>query len=1670
MKVIRPMFQHLMVLIFLSMSVLGFSQNQAPIANDDDNYGFEGTTLTGNLSLNDSDPNGDVLTYSVVTGPTSGTFTLQTNGAYSFVPHPEFNGFIYITVQACDAGGLCDQSILELAFLFVNDPPVIVNDVYFMNVNTTLNANVTTNDIDIDIEPIFATVLSQPAVGTLTMGVFGAFTYTPPAGFIGTVTFTYRGCDPCEVCGQATVTINVTAPNQPPIANDDETFTNEEVAVSGTVAVNDSDPEGMTLTYSVVDGPDHGEFILNANGTYTYTPEVDFWGFEAITYQVCDPFQACDQAVLVIEVIFVNDAPIINDESVTGTEDQVVMGNVAENDIEPDDEFLFYSVFVQPQFGSITMFNDGYFSFTPPANWFGTVTIVYFGVDPCGVGDFGTLTITINPVNDSPIAVADHFITDEDTAISGSVATNDSDVDSPVLTYSLTSNTSNGNLVLNPNGAFTFTPNANYFGNVVVNYQVCDNQNACANSTLTIQINAVNDPPIAQDDTYSTEEDVPVSGNVGTNDSDVDNASLTYTLVTPPAQGTLVLFPNGIFNYTPALDDSGVYTAVYQVSDGNGGIDQGTITFVVVGVNDALEALNDSFVMQEDAVLNGDVATNDTDPDGDVLTYTLLTQPTSGSIVFNTNGTFTYIPAANYFGTQNLSVQVCDAPSSCEITSLSIQVNAVNDAPIANHDSFTMQEDAVLNGNVAINDSDVDSAVLTFTVTQMPASGALVLSSNGSFTFTPLAHFNGVISFTYQVCDDGALCATAVATITVNAVNDIPVVVNDSFTTQEEVILNGNVSLNDSDADGESLVYTLLTSPVSGQLTLNANGSFIYTPVVNFFGTVSFTYSACDAASACANATATITVSNINDAPLAANDSFNVAEDGVLGGSVALNDTDPDGGVLTYSIAVSSVNGIITMTNTGSFSYSPFANYHGVEQVTYNVCDAQGLCDQGTLFITVVPVNDAPNANNDAVDILVNTSASGNVGSNDTDVDNATLTFTALTTALNGSFVLNIDGSYTYTPDQLFSGEEVIEYQACDGLGACDNAVLTITVINNNAAPVAINDSFSNLEDFVLNGNVALNDTDENPGSLVFTLVSSTTNGTLVFNSNGTFVYTPATHFNGVDQFTYNVCDMFGECDQAIASIQILPVDDAPIILNDSYNMIEDDVLNGNVAANDGDPDGGLLLYQVVVEPQHGLLTLFNDGFFSYTPNPDYFGTDSFVYRACDPCGICVEANVSIEIQFINDPPVTVDEHYETFRDVYISGNVGENDYDVDFEVLLYSVVSGPENGILELSNDGLFNYLPNDGWVGVETIIYQACDPCGVCTNGMLTIEVIAPNEPPLAEAAQFATCKGGDVLMELANLISDAEEDVMMLNITNAESADGEVIIDNANKILTFTPNADFEGVTNITYTVCDNGSPIACASAVIEVAVHQAPAPVIESFTVQDILCFGETNGSISLTVAGIGALSYVWNVEGTSNSLENLSPGIYEVLITDEAECGQAVLASFEITGPEAPLTLGELISNSIDEDEGGLSINGVSGGTEPYSYEWMNSDEEVVSTESILTGLLTTEQAGEYTLVVTDANGCAVSASGTVLNTDEIESTIQWNISPIPTSDLLNILIQEDGTKSLRLYNAMGQLVVEKEFVGQQYSLDLRAYAQGGYLLYISTEGKHQITERILLQR
>src|SRR5439155_1691528 len=273
------------------------------------------------------------------------------------------------------------------------------------------------------------------------------------------------------------------------------------------------------------------------------------------------------------------------------------------------------------------------------------------------------------------------------------------------------------------------------------------------------------------------------------------------------------------------------------------------------------------------------VLANDSDVDGDTLNAVLVSQPTHGTLSLNSNGSFSYVPAANYNGTDSFTYKANDGQADSGIATVTITITAVNDAPVALNDNYTTAEDTTLNvaaSGVLANDTDVDGDTLSAVLVSQPTHGSLALDGNGSFSYTPAANYNGTDSVTYKANDAPTETRAPTLHIALPSVNDAPVALNDNYTTAEDTTLNvaaSGVLANDSDLDGDTLSAMLMSQPTHGSLTLNGNGSFSYTPASNYNGIDSFTYKANDGQTDSGIASVTITITGVNDAPVAVNDS-----------------------------------------------------------------------------------------------------------------------------------------------------------------------------------------------------------------------------------------------------------------------------------------------------------------------------------------------------------------------------------------------------------------------------------------------------------------------------------------------------------------------------------------------------------------------------------------------------------------------------------------------------------------------------------------------------------------------------------------------------------------------------------------------------------------------------
>jgi VCBS repeat-containing protein len=291
--------------------------------------------------------------------------------------------------------------------------------------------------------------------------------------------------------------------------------------------------------------------------------------------------------------------------------------------------------------------------------------------------------------------------------------------------------------------------------------------------------------------------------------------------------------------------------------------------------------------------------------------------------------------------------------------------------------------------------------------------------------------------------------------ITVNPVNDSPVAVNDTYAVGEGTTLNVSspgVLANDSDPDGDGLTAALQNEPAHGTVTLNANGSFQYTPTAGYFGPDSFTYSAEDGHGGSASAAVTITIDEVNEPPVAGNDNYEVDEGNVLSVAapgVLANDSDPDDATLSATQVTAPAHGTLSLNSNGSFTYTPNVNFNGSDGFTYQVSDGRGGTDNGTVTITVHAVNDFPVAVDDSYSVIfgntLSVSAPG-VLANDTDVDGDGLFASVESAPSNGTLSLSVDGSFSYTPASGFVGTDTFTYLVSDGHGGDDVGLVTVTI------------------------------------------------------------------------------------------------------------------------------------------------------------------------------------------------------------------------------------------------------------------------------------------------------------------------------------------------------------------------------------------------------------------------------------------------------------------------------------------------------------------------------------------------------------------------------------------------------------------------------------------------
>lgn len=882
---------------------------------------------------------------------------------------------------------------------------------------------------------------------------------------------------------------------------------------------------------------------------------------------------------------------------------------------------------------------------------------------------------------------------------------------------------------------------------------------------------------VASDDQYETHSETTLQlAAPGVLANDTYEPGVTIDVLTQPSHGVLVLnSATGAFSYVPDRFYEGGDSFTYRLLDGSMSSGPATVTIVVTGPNSPPVAVDNFYSVDEDGVLNvpaPGVLGNDTDAEGDGLTAVQMTSPAYGAVTLNPDGSLTYVPGTDLNGEDQFHYQAFDGVDySTPGANIYITIVPVNDPPtnITLSDSVIAEHQPAGTTIGSLWTTDVDNES-DYEYALVPGAGS---GDNASFTIVD-DELRSATALDYEVknshsvrirtTDAGGLSVEKAFTISVTDVNeapkDITLVGADVNENQPVGTAVGTLSTADPDSGG-TFTYTLVSGTGGGDnASFSISGSSLRTAASFDFETkdaYDIRVRSTDPGGLYYEKAFAISVRDVNESPVTADDDYAVAENQILvvdaAAGVLANDWDPDAGdVLGSATTLSEPSfGTLVLQADGSFTYEPDAGFTGSDSFAYKVSDGKGGVGTATARITVTPTNDPPVAVSDVFTLPEDDpgfySGSRGVVANDTD---ANLDYLEAYLDVGPSHgVLTYfwaEGDFIYVPDADFSGVDSFTYRAWDGLEFSLPATVTLNVTAENDPPTAIAISSSAVAEHLPSGTTVgtLSTVDPDVGDVhSYALVpgSGSTDNASFWIDGGALKTAASFDFEAKNSYSVRVRSTdSGElvCYRAL-TITVENVNEAPTVTDDSYTVPEDGALTApsgtGVLANDSDLDGDPIVAVKSVDVSHGVLSLGADGSFSYQPAANYNGSDTFTYTVSDGKGGSNTGTARITVTPVNDAPVGAAESASTAQDTPLSvgvpGVLG-NDSDVDADALTAQLVSGPAHGTLGLNSNGSYSYVPHGGWSGVDSFIYRAFDGAAFSNPVVVTITVTAVVQPP--------------------------------------------------------------------------------------------------------------------------------------------------------------------------------------------------------------------------------------------------------------------------------------------------------------------------------------------------
>ncbi len=1074
------------------------------------------------------------------------------------------------------------------------------------------------------------------------------------------------------------------------------------------------------------------------------------------------------------------------------------------------------------------------------------------------------------------------------------------------------------------NVTLVYTPNPNLNGSDRVVLQGCDPAGRCTTLEVPLQIRPVNDAPTATPVSVTIDEDQPFTvptAELLARTVDVDGDLLTIAAVRPTDPSVLEVGSAPDWSLTTEEHFHGFASVEVDVCDPDGLCTTTTVDISVRPVNDPPTIGVDQIGLAEDGTVlldQAELLANDLDVDGDSLTVTVGT-PEFGEIVPEGPGGWRYVPDPNAGPSDSIATEVCDG-TVCVDGIIEVSVANINDPPAANDDVASVLEDNTLliaSSDLLANDTDPDLGdELTAKVTRAEHG---TVTGLGPWVYTPDPDFSGTDTLTVEVCDRAGSCINSHLIITVEGINDAPVITPAPLRTTEDSPTTFSLAVDDPE---DTTVTVTWSQPTLGEVTANPDGTWTFTPDSDVSGIEGVLVTACDTDDRCGAETVLFTVTAQNDLPVATDDTATVLETETLDivlEDLAANDYDLESATLTVQL------GSPTHGTLNGLTYTPVENDPTAREdiIEVTVCDTDGGCTTSTLYINVVPLNDPPVSNLEVSHTLDEDQTyqltPAHFGLADADGDEITVRFANL----DKGTIEQVGQNWMYRPITNWpselsptSQEDSIEAVVCDGT-VCESHLFSMNVRAVNDPPIAVTDKFDSPATTTTfwTSELLANDIELDGQSLRIVAFGPPQHGSVSINAVDGLVQYQRTGA-GDDWFSYSVCDDSNLCSVGRVVMTASP-NTAPTIGSVSTTINEDSrsVLNADsFDATDADGDD-LHLSISTTGPNSDQLRfdVIGQDFWLAVPSPDFHGTVDVDIEVCDGQDCTVQAG-TVVVAPAADTPQPLNDVIQNPEDASLvidANQLLDNDYWVDAAPTV--ILGPPTTGTI--TGTGPWTYTPQANAERYTEIEVYVCsgDRCGTST---LTIENQPIPELPVIGAAQLSSREDTAAILTPHTLGAYAPDGgAVTLSITT-DSPYG-TLEELSPTRYRFTPNPDYWGQVPLQVQVCDQ---LSCSTGSVNLDIEPVnDAPTIDHQSTATMAV--GVPATIRYRATDDEANTVVWSAAGLPPGLTMNATTGHVTGIAHASSAGQTYRVTITATDSGTPSAASSIVTAMTVQDLG-----------------------------------------------------------------------------------------------------------------------------------------------------